>query len=136
LTAIANDSFNKLEAHQRIPRMISDFQTVTELADAKTQLTELRDVLVAHFAEEEEAGGFFDELRDVQPGNVPKIKELVEEHGTLLGQADSLRADLDSGTLEGLQPRIVELCEALREHHKCEHQLFLDSYLVDHGEGC
>ena len=132
---VAKESWSQVEGHQQLPELLRQLEAVTDLDAAKAKLVELRDVLEPHFALEERPGGFFDELRDVQPGNVPRIKELTEEHGVILGQTDALLEELGGSSFDLAVPEIAKLCAAIRAHDEVEHKLFLDSYLVDHGGG-
>ncbi len=132
---VAKDSWSQLEGHRTLPELLRELEAAADLATAKTKLTELRDVLEPHFAMEERSGGFFEELRDVQPCNVPRIKELTEEHGVILARTDSLLDDMGTSSFDQSIAEISKLCATIRAHDESEHQLFLDSYLIDHGGG-
>ena len=91
-------------------------------------LASLIDHLETHF-NEEETGGFFDQLLELAPNSAPRIDALLLEHHRLLGLADELSRDYHNATRTPASwRRLGDAFERFRQNlmvHECEERHLL-----------
>lgn len=103
------------------------------------RLTELSDVLQAHFRKEEREG-YFADIVQLAPRLSRQADALEAEHRTLLGQLSDLR-DLFAAASEfapvpfALRQAFADFVQACRDHEHRETELVQDAWLTELGGG-
>ncbi len=99
--------------------------------------TELRELLIAHFQEEEETGGLFDELRQMRPEFHWRLTSLRSQHRELLGLVDWIaeKSKEEACDLPRLLKDRDELVRLLKAHEAVETRLMTDAFYIDLGCG-
>jgi hemerythrin HHE cation binding domain-containing protein len=103
-------------------------------APVQRALTQVRQELTRHFAEEED-GGCLDEAVSLCPRLVGEAKRIEDEHPLLLADLDGLiaRSQTSPATHPNqltLQRDFDRLCQQLREHEKAENRLLSQAFGV------
>jgi hypothetical protein len=104
-------------------------------AGVQRALTQLREELKQHFAEEE-AGGCLDEAVSRCPRLSGEAKRIEEEHPQILAELDRLIAQSHTApptfpNQVTLQREFDRLCQQLREHEKAENTLLAQGFGVN-----
>jgi hypothetical protein len=80
------------EDHRRVEELVARLRAVTDLASLVNVLEQLGDVLVTHFAHEENPGGIYEVMGVASPELRTPLGDLVGEHYSLLTDIRSLAA--------------------------------------------
>lgn len=125
-----------LAEHNRIQELNHELQSSMEVSDLLACLAELRAFLVRHFAIEEEAGGFFDTVRDSAPRHHARIEQLQKEHAVLLRDLDALAARCGAclGAIAAVHGDARALSIRLTAHEHAEDSVLIDTMYTDIGE--
>jgi hypothetical protein len=122
-------------SHQRILAVVGELTVAREPGAIAAIAGTLAEMLVEHFAEEEEPGGLFDEIMARHPVSEPRLAGLRQQHRELLGRVTWLRENAGCGresvVLVGAERG--ELIELLRRHEKSENRLIVDAWYDDVG---
>jgi hypothetical protein len=124
------------QAHETIVRMVTELQDCGEPSRMSEILHELAGILPGHFADEEEPGGLFDQLRTQRPRFHSRLKSLQQEHRSILEGLRGLQVRArQSGRpqLARLRDEIAGFGHLLREHERHENLLVLEVYMEDEG---
>jgi len=125
-----------LDAHRTIQDLTRQLEEVADLIGLQVRLEAFRTFLEPHFAEEEAPDGFFDLVRGGASRHLAKLRQLEEEHATLLGNIDAIaeqaRACLAGPVAEVLK-QAARLAQRVREHEAHESALLVDALYVDVG---
>lgn len=121
---------------EQIPKQHEQLRSLFEKLAAGGQgeagavLGQLQELLPEHFAHEELAGGFFDEVLETAPRYAAQVERLRGEHAWALDELASLvaRRDYSAGDLAAFARR-------LQEHEQVENQLLMDALEIDLGVG-
>jgi len=125
-----------LAEHNRIHELNDELQSSIDVRDLLACIAELRAFLVRHFAVEEEAGGFFDTVRDSAPRYHAKIEQLQREHAMLLQDLDALAARCSAclGAVAAVHGDARALSIRLSAHEHAEDSVLIDTMYTDIGE--
>jgi hypothetical protein len=133
-----------VEAHRTLREQLDVIATMTTPASLLTGLLGLPEVLVEHFATEEQSGGLYDDLRARCPTMSTKLDSLIEEHTTILETLDDLcrrlkvsiesEREVDEIT-NSMKNGISRLLEQLRRHEHDESCMIGDVYYSDESGG-
>lgn len=83
------------------------------------ELVTLRELLLRHFASEEE-GGYLSSLLEARPQLKAEAAQLLEQHTTLRGDFDGLIGDAPRASLPDLLERIATVLESFDAHEHAE----------------
>lgn len=128
------------DAHRRLHEVVRGLRTtLQELASSspegldpsatgplKLRLTEVRDELSRHFAEEE-AGACIEEAISRLPGLSPEAREVERQHPELLARVDRLLQLVEHGRLQEVGRAFAEFDQELRLHELRENRI------IEHG---
>jgi hypothetical protein len=125
-----------LAEHNRIHELNDQLQATSAMPDLLACIAELRATLVRHFAVEEEPGGFFDTVRELEPGHHARIDALEKEHAVLLAALDALaeRCAACIGTIASVQGDARALGHRLAAHEAAEDHVLIDTMYTDLGQ--
>jgi hypothetical protein len=125
-----------LAEHNRIQELNHELQSSIEVSDLLACLAELRAFLVRHFAVEEEAGGFFDTVKESAPRHHTKVEQLQKEHAVLLRDLDALAARCGAclGAIAAVKGDARALSIRLTAHEHAEDSVLIDTMYTDIGE--
>jgi len=125
-----------LAEHNRIHELNDQLQATATMPELLACIAELRAFLVRHFAVEEEPGGFFDTVRELEPGHHAKIDALQKEHAALLAGLDALAARCSAclGTIAAVQGDARALGHRLAVHEAAEDHVLIDTMYTDLGQ--
>ena len=90
--------------------------------------------LLEHFEEEEE-GGFFQQVLETQPSSHPTVSVLRQEHDAMRAQVSLLRARISSHAGSSALPSVTDLLDALEHHERAERKLLQETFVTDTGAG-
>lgn len=135
--AEATRSPSILDAHKQIRGLLQRLEAEAELDLEGLLLGELMPLLRAHFEEEEEPGGLYDELRADSPHRDGVITALQSDHGRILHDAELLGQELEAlqDSIARFQARKIAMIRALRRHERTENRLMLEGVNLDIGVG-
>lgn len=124
-------------SHRHLMSLIGTLSTESDPGRIGETARELRGLLIAHFKEEEDEGGLFDELRTMRPEFHWRLTSLRSQHRELLGLVDWIAEK--AGESGGDVPRLLkdrdELVRLLKAHEAVETRLMTDAFYVDIGVG-
>ena len=130
----------RIEDDHRVLR--SRLEALTNAEDRRgilSRLQELPKMLAEHFADEEEAGGLFDDLARRCPPICEELELLRAEHRAILEELEALSRELQSapepsGAIGETTTLGVSRCvERLRRHERAEAKMIADVYYTDEG---
>lgn len=100
-------------------------------------LEAMRPPLVAHFAEEERAGGFYDDVLQARPWLAARVRGLQGQHVALTRALDELLSGLTEAPspIEPHEAARDALVALLRRHESDESELVGEAWWRDLGEG-
>jgi hypothetical protein len=103
--------------------------------DVSVVVAGLREVLDTHVAGTEEAGGFFDDVREHAPQLLHAVEQIRSEHGPLLeaaaGLAERMATVSSEADVDDVRDEAVELIRRLLRHRQRGSELVYDAYSVD-----
>ncbi|MEW4563642.1 hemerythrin domain-containing protein [Bremerella sp. JC770] len=106
-----------------LQRSLKDPKKPVAKAHLSSRLTQLRDLMIRHFHEEEE--GCFDEICAQHPHMCTATRQMELSHRLLLSQLDQLARDLETHTVsKAWKARFDAFAEEINKHHK-EEQAFV-----------
>lgn len=136
-SSMASANEQVMHAHRKIHRATRQMASAPDLVDLVQRLLELRTLITPHFTDEEKPDGFFDLIRARSGRHLGTVKELEDEHRTLLGAVDGL-AERARACLAGPVAQILkdadDLARRFSEHEARENALLIDALYVDIGE--
>ncbi len=129
--------------HLRIQRLVRKIREqlvahegspcVAHLAEAKAELSQLRDELEHHFREEE-GGGCLDEALGFKPSLASAVRAIEAEHPQILHAVDRLRLRLDEPAVAAgvchWQREIDDLAAMLTAHEDAEARVLEQGFSV------
>jgi hypothetical protein len=125
--------------HRELRSRLDALTNKADRAGVLSSLHELPKMLGEHFADEEVAGGLYEELARRNPGLEKKLDALRQEHRELLQELEALGGELpsaggaDSAIDEDLQRSIDRCADRLRRHEHAESEMIADVYYSDEG---
>jgi multidrug resistance efflux pump len=125
------------EEHRQIKELTHRIEHTPDLAELGSGLEELAPLFERHFAREESLDGLHSNIRDRAPQHAAAIDRLKEEHGELLSDVSTLRAQV-AACLQGrnqIEASCSELVRKIKEHEARENEVFLDAICTDLGTG-
>jgi hypothetical protein len=136
-TAEANGAASIIDAHKQIRGLLQRLEVEAELDQEGLLLAELMPLMRAHFEEEEEPGGLYEELRADSPHRDGVITTLQSEHGRILHDAELLGQELEAlqDSIARFQARKIAMIRALRRHERTENRLMFEGVNLDIGVG-
>jgi hypothetical protein len=96
-------------------------------------------MLSEHFADEEAAGGLYDDLAKRSPAATEQLSELRREHRAILEELEALTRAIEShlepdGSIsEATRADVTRCMERLRRHEHVESRMIADVYYTDDG---
>ena len=129
------------EDHDALREYLRALATATDRATLLSGLTRLSEVLSEHFAEEEGAGGLYDDLLSRSPNLASRLDALRDQHGELLESLEALKGRLQ-GEIDAVQMKddaatslshALRLVERLRRHEHVESEMIASVYYSDEG---
>ena len=126
-------AWSAAEVHLAIPELLERLESDRRLDDVAAELTLLGPLLREHFAEEEDEGGYFDELQAAMPSACDTLNRLRVEHAEILQQIESLQRLVGDGQerVDTIHADVRALAATIREHHRAEEALLQEAYLRD-----
>ena len=123
------------QAHESIVRLVTELQAAGDTGRIRDILRDLSEIFPGHFADEEEPGGLFDQLRMQRPRYHSRLKSLQEEHRSILEELRGLQARARhlGGDVTQRGNEIARFARRLRAHERHENLLVLDVYMEDEG---
>lgn len=126
------------EEHRQIRAVVAELETTSDLETLLQRLTELRGLLVSHFAREEAPEGLHRVVDRAAPRLASSVQALFDEHRELLehldGLAERARACLE-GPMAEVRSSAADLCRQLHEHEAVESDLLAGALYDDIGGG-
>ncbi len=138
LEDVLQDHHRLLEIEGRLAGRLADGSCPafsSWIIDVRKDLSDLASLLEVHFANEEQ-DRLHDEIVETLPNASYRLRQLLQEHGILLGKATALcetaRALVQPGTDAALRVEASEFFALLDQHERAERELFL---LALEGDG-
>ncbi len=119
-----------VEEHARIKELLGQLSADGDVGSLGQAIGELVELLREHFAREEEPAGFFESVDQAAPRHSTTIDTLRDDHSVMLLELEGIEADWRQ-----LVTRLELLSVHLSEHEQVEHDLMMDAFFVDMGEG-
>jgi hypothetical protein len=132
-------------AHQRLLDLpLTELGAADEPSRVREPLDVLPELLLEHFAHEEEPGELFDELRGIRPAIGPELEALQRQHQEMLRTVETLKRqarDTDSLVTNAkpeahfarIRQETAALLERVQGHALAENQLIADTWYTDEG---
>jgi hypothetical protein len=109
--------------HRALGAALTRLESVTDHGFLAPALGELRDLLTAHFAREEGAGGLYEKLGAISPHQRDRLRGLVADHVRILATVRSLEKQASEGGGAEVLGKARGLKLILAEHEAHESQL-------------
>ncbi len=128
-----------LAEHRELHEITDELRGAQSRDAVLTHLEDLHARAVKHFAREEQAGGFFDSVREKSPRHDATLATLRQDHKRFLRDAEHLigrlRTHAAKAPLDDLVADTRQLAERFQAHEAQENELLLDVMNTDLGTG-
>jgi hypothetical protein len=124
------------EEHRRLRELLRALTRTRHLERIDALLTELSELLGAHFAGEEGPEGLHDIVSTYAAHRLPDVQRLFAEHREIQEGLERLRCEVAAciaGPARAIHERSAALVEQLRRHEAVEDDLFGESFYLDIG---
>lgn len=123
-----------MEREWTVPALLDALEAEGPLS-LQERLKELLPILQRHFELEEEPGGFFDELIELDPGTAQRVVDLRDDHVHIVEMLEALIDPIehDGHPPEKLRESRALLATKIRAHQRVEFALLQEAVLRDTG---
>jgi len=123
------------DSHREILALVAGLQVAGAPAEVGDCASRLAEMLVGHFRDEEQPGGFFDQISARLPIAEPRLAGLRQQHRELLGLCCDLRDRAAAGVapLAELLEQRDRLAQLLHKHESAETRLMTRAWYTDLG---
>jgi septation ring formation regulator EzrA len=130
------------EEHLTLRGQLDTIQAATKHAELHRDMLALEEMLLDHFAAEEQSGGLYDDLRKRRPALTSELDALRDEHQVIRDELDAIHLRLN-GQIEA-EPTVEVIPESmkrdvsrwltrLRGHERKESLMIGEVYYTDEG---
>jgi hypothetical protein len=124
--------------HRELRERLDVLMETEDRKGVLSRLKELPRMLAEHFAEEEGAGGLFEDLALRCPPICKDLDALRREHRAILDELETLSREMEShpdphGSVEETTRAVAHCVERLRRHERAEAKMIADVYYTDEG---